>query len=387
MVKEIRYLVSYERDDSVILNGMGVYVYDEECEDCIPHVHLVSIDEAVDAEISIIDWSILRINKGILASESYDCFMAWLIRNDQILSAQSHKEKIYSFWDRRNKHCNLAEYMLQHPSVEFKDEMTLQYAKSRTYALYDEIEGLDGIGVKVEYVGKNDVMPYVRLIGDGFDFTVQLEEFKCIGQLEGKASLSAYDRFLRWLHDDVAYAQFLYAAWNEFNLIDSINAYYKKHGEPVNDSLLKDFIALTEGYDYGYIEPYEKPEYQETEIVFDSEDVQVSVEINKSVDCPPYCNVASKKLACMFAVSLVDWIVLNGTPNEECLADFRAWLDLSFECIEGRCTNRTKLLHCYDAHNPHGSSVQSYCDRHNIEDADAETVNYLKQCKRWEEQL
>lgn len=29
MVKEIRHLVSYERDDSVILNGMEVYVYDE----------------------------------------------------------------------------------------------------------------------------------------------------------------------------------------------------------------------------------------------------------------------------------------------------------------------------------------------------------------------
>lgn len=90
------------------------------------HVNLVSLDEAVDAEISIIDWSILD---GKIADEGYSLLLECLVKKNHALVGRTNREALWIGWDSKNPYGGtIAEYYKKH-SEEFINEDIIEYAK------------------------------------------------------------------------------------------------------------------------------------------------------------------------------------------------------------------------------------------------------------------
>lgn len=84
------------------VNGMEVWVFEEKFGS-IPHCHLISSESGLEAEISIMDWSVIG---GTLSNDEHDAFMKWLDEDADDNPVYSRKVDVIYYYQLCNQACN-----------------------------------------------------------------------------------------------------------------------------------------------------------------------------------------------------------------------------------------------------------------------------------------
>lgn len=132
----------YERvdkpKDAGILKGLEVQIYLLDREEMTPHVHLVDNANEISIEVSLVDWSIIKVNSPKSADRDWSNFST--VRKRFFSWLENNVEELFLKWDAKNPDNLLRDYADRTTiSQELKDYIGKSFNPNEVDPLIKEI--------------------------------------------------------------------------------------------------------------------------------------------------------------------------------------------------------------------------------------------------------
>lgn len=383
------------------VNGMEIWVFEENFGS-IPHCHLISSESGLEAEISIMDWSVIG---GTLSNDEHDAFMKWLDEDADDNPVYSRKVDVIYYYQLCNQACNeMLAYYRRHMDEPIDDEVRMCIYGDVPMRVRGKLalsiesrdkETLHGFKAWIYDDEDEDCIPHCHLVSkDGaIDASISLIDMQVIN---GELSTDAYNGFMAWIAQSdmvrtrLGHAEKAYLYWDGRHFNNRVVDYVRRNGIDVAyNKYLASYMADGDFYnvdnydmsrdknmDVRYLPPlHEREEFFERELVFEGGGISVYVCGPEDNDYPPHCHVITEEGKA--AVSLLDWSVLDGKIADEGYSLLLELLGKENHALVGR-TNKEALWIGWDSKNPYGGTIAEYYKGHLEEFISKDIIEYAK---------
>ena len=123
--------VSNPLTDGHILNDLQIWVYGDDRQNFTPHCHVMKKDKSVEFEVSLIDWSVIRVKRGTPTKDMKKSFIRWLETENSTFKGVLNKLVLFRDWDSNNPNNHLLEFCERHKITEIGDRDLRKYLSSK----------------------------------------------------------------------------------------------------------------------------------------------------------------------------------------------------------------------------------------------------------------
>lgn len=115
--------VSNPKTDSNILGKLTVWVYGNDRDGYTPHCHVIMSDGSMEAELSIIDFSVINIKTGTFTKKMLKKLINWtMAKTDGV----TNLKRLYTAWDDKNGSNTLLDFITKH-GIKIENPTLLKY--------------------------------------------------------------------------------------------------------------------------------------------------------------------------------------------------------------------------------------------------------------------
>ena len=123
-------IVSNPRKDGILLGNLQVWVYGDDRQNFTPHCHIMTMDKTTEFEVSLIDWSLVNIKRGIPTRDMRKRFDKWLSAKSSKGVDATNKQMLFISWDGNNPNNDLATFCEKN-KIEPTDKDLAQYIEEQ----------------------------------------------------------------------------------------------------------------------------------------------------------------------------------------------------------------------------------------------------------------